>query len=65
MFYGIAIAPPARHAAFDGPKKIWTLSMMQASIKRFSSDLKAAIVARRRITFIADYAMFDAVKVHR
>jgi len=39
--------------------------MMQASIKRFSSDLKAAIVARRRITFIADYAMFDAVKVHR
>merc|ERR1719238_63848 len=65
VFYGIAIAPPARHAAFDGPKKIWTLSMMQASIKRFSSDLKAAIVARRRITFIADYAMFDAVKVHR
>lgn len=39
--------------------------MMQTNSKRFASEIKAAVVSRRRISIVADYAVFDAVKNYR
>ena len=45
--------------------QMWTISMMQTNPKRFASEIKAAVVSRRRISIVADYAVFDAVKNYR
>ena len=38
---------------------------MRASHAKFTADIKAAIVSRRRVSIIADYAVHDAVNNYR